>query len=113
PSPGNVIPRERLSPQALNILALIPRPNTEGRDGGTRENYLASGSESFASDVFDVRVDGRLSKSLNVFGRYSFAHFDREGPTAFGDGGGHALVSLGGTSVAPNQSLPLGLDTRR
>ena len=111
PFPGNVIPPARLSPQALNILSLIPMPNADGRDNGTRENYVASGSEKFDSDAFNVRMDGRLTKSVNVFGRYSLAHFTRDGPTAFDDGGGPALVSLGGTSVATNQSLALGLDS--
>jgi outer membrane receptor protein involved in Fe transport len=110
PFPGNVIPQGRLSPQALNILSLIPKPNADGRDNGTRENYVASGSETFDGDAFNVRMDGRPTKSVNVFGRYSFAHFTREGPTAFGEGGGPQLVSLGGTSVATNQSLALGLD---
>ena len=110
PFPGNVIPPARLSPQTLNILSLIPRPNADGRDNGTRENYVASGSEKFDGDAFNVRTDGRLTKSVNVFARYSLAHFTRDGPTAFGEGGGPALVSLGGRSVATNQSLALGLD---
>ena len=110
PFPGNVIPPARLSPQALNILSLIPKPNAAGRDNGTLENYVASGSETFDGDAFNVRMDGRLAKSVNVFGRYSLAHFTRDGPTAFGEGGGPALVSLGGSSVATNQSLALGLD---
>jgi outer membrane receptor protein involved in Fe transport len=110
PFPGNVIPPGRLSPQALNILSLIPEPNADGRDNGTRENYVASGSETFDSDAFNVRMDGRLAESVNVFARYSLAHFTRDGPTAFGEGGGPALVSLGGSSVATNQSLALGLD---
>jgi outer membrane receptor protein involved in Fe transport len=110
PFPGNVIPESRLSPQALNVLSLIPKPNADGRDNGTRENYVASGSEIFDGDAFNVRMDGRLAKRVNVFGRYSFAHFTRDGPTAFGTGGGPALVSLGGSSVATNQSLALGLD---
>ena len=110
PFPGNVIPPSRLSPQALNILSLIPKPNADGRDNGTLENYVASGSETFDGDAFNVRMDGRLAKRVNVFGRYSLAHFTRDGPTAFGEGGGPALVSLGGSSVATNQSLALGLD---
>ena len=38
--------------------------------------------------IFDVRIDGRVSDSLNFFGRFSFAKFLRDGPTAFGTGGG-------------------------
>src|SRR5262249_14832160 len=59
PFPGNVIPPDRLSPQALHILSLVPEPNAVGRDGGTRENYVASGSEPFDGDAFNVRMDGR------------------------------------------------------
>ncbi len=107
---GNVIPTQRLSQQALNILKLIPGPNLTGSDNGTRNNFATSGSELFNNDTFDVRIDGRLSDRFNLFGRYSFANFTRDGPTAFGTGGGQELVSLGGTSKVRNQSLALGFD---
>jgi hypothetical protein len=107
---GNVIPANRLSPQAQNILKLIPMPNAPGTDGGTRNNYVASGSEKFNGDQYDVRIDHRLDGTSNMFGRYSLANFLRTGPTAFGQGGGAALVSLGGTSDVRNQSLALGYD---
>ena len=71
--PGNVIPAGRLSPQALAILKLIPLPNRAGDSNGTLNNYVASGSETFNDDTFDVRVDGRVNDRLNLFGRYSFA----------------------------------------
>jgi hypothetical protein len=108
--PGNIIPAGRLSPQALNILKLIPLPNLPGTENGTRNNFAASGSELFNNDTFDVRIDGRISDSLNMFGRYSFAKFLRDGPTAFGTGGGQELVSLGGTSKVRNKSLAIGFD---
>ncbi|MGA9767968.1 MAG: TonB-dependent receptor [Blastocatellia bacterium] len=108
--PGNRIPNGRLSPQALNLLKLIPTPNTAGTDNGTRNNYVASGSEIFDNDTFDVRVDNRLTEKLNIFGRYSFADYTRDGPPAFGAGGGIELVSLGGTAKVRNHSLALGFD---
>src|SRR5262249_20972764 len=107
---GNRIPQGRLSPQALNILKLIPRPNAPGQRNGTILNYVASGIEGFDKDSFDVRVDARLSEKLNTFGRYSFANFSRNGPTALGQGGGRDLVSLGGTSKVRNQSVAYGFD---
>src|SRR5207244_9758046 len=58
----------------------------------------------------DVRLDDRINERLNLFGRYSFATFDRNGPTAFGAGGGQELVSLGGVSKVKNQSLATGFD---
>jgi carboxypeptidase family protein/TonB-dependent receptor-like protein len=108
--PGNIIPTSRLSPQALQVLKLIPLPNRPGVENGTRLNYAASGSEVFDNDTFDIRSDGRVSNELNVFGRYSFADYTRDGPTAFGQGGGQELVSLGGTSKVRNQSVAAGFD---
>jgi hypothetical protein len=107
---GNIIPTGRLSPQALNILSLIPLPNLPGSDNGTRNNFAASGSELFNNDSFDIRIDGRMSDSINLFGRFSWADFTRDGPTAFGTGGGQELVSLGGSSKVRNKSLALGFD---
>ena len=57
---------------------------------------MASGSEAFDENSFNVRIDGRVSDDMNTFGRYSFGKFFRDGPTAFGEGGGQELVSLGG-----------------
>ena len=110
PFANNVIPPERLSPQALALLDLIPRPNRAGIENGTRDNFAVSGSDIFDNDTFDVRLDGRLTERLNVFGRYSFADFRRDGPSAFGRGGGRPLVSFGGLSNVRNQSLAAGVD---
>jgi hypothetical protein len=107
---GNVIPTGRLSPQALNILKLIPLPNQAGRDNGTRDNFIANGTETFHENSADGRVDGRISESLNLFGRYSFGDFLRDGPTSFGPGGGKEIFSLGGTSKVNNQSIAAGFD---
>jgi outer membrane receptor protein involved in Fe transport len=104
--PGNVIPGNRLSPQAQRVLALIPAPTR----AGIRDNYVAQGSEKFNSDSGDIRLDGRLSPSLNTFVRYSYARFDLNGPTAFGAGGGSELVSLGGNSKVRNHSVAAGMD---
>ena len=99
-----------MSPQALAILQLIPTPNATGRDNGTRDNYVAAASESFDENSINGRVDGRLSDNLNIFGRYSTGGFARDGPTAFGTGGGAALVSLGGVSEVRNHSIAIGVD---
>ncbi|MGH9800689.1 MAG: carboxypeptidase regulatory-like domain-containing protein, partial [Blastocatellia bacterium] len=107
---GNKIPTARLSAQALNVIRLIPLPNAPGRLNGTTDNYVASGSEGFNKDSFDVRADYRATEKLSMFGRYSYADFARNGPTAFGSGGGSELVSLGGSSKVRNQSVAYGFD---
>src|SRR2546427_4174927 len=53
---GNVIPGSRLSPQALKVLSLIPLPNAPGDANGTRNNFIAQGSEAFNNHSFDVRL---------------------------------------------------------
>ena len=47
-------PASQLSPQAQAILKLIPLPNLPGTENGTRDNFVASGSETFNDDTFDV-----------------------------------------------------------
>jgi outer membrane receptor protein involved in Fe transport len=110
--PGNRIPTGRLSPQALAVLQKVPLPNTAGRENGTIDNYVGSGSETFDGNAFNMRIDGRLRDGLNMFGRYSLGDFLRDGPQVFGPtgGGGDELVTLGGVSDARNQSLAYGLD---
>ena len=108
---GNKIPANRLSQQALNILNLIPLPNVANAPAnGTLDNFLASGGENYYKDSFDIRIDAKSSDRLNMFGRYSFADFRLNGPTAFGEGGGPELVNFGGQSKVRNQSVAYGLD---
>jgi hypothetical protein len=92
------------------VLQRIPLPNAPGRENGTVDNYVGSGSETFDANAFNVRIDGRLMDGLNMFGRYSLGDFLRDGPQVFGEGGGDELVSLGGVSDARNQSLAYGVD---
>lgn len=95
-----------LSSQALSILSLIPAPTSTG----IVDNFVASGSETFNNDIFNVRLDTRLNDNLNIFGRFTRAKFSLDGPTSFGPGGGAELVSLGGSSKTRNISLATGFD---
>jgi outer membrane receptor protein involved in Fe transport len=109
PFAGNRIPQDRLSPQVLNLLKLIPLPNLPG----TNFNFTASGTEAFDSDQFNVRDDHYWSENLHLFGRYSFARFNRISPGAFGElAGGPAFDEIGfaGKSNALNQSIAAGFD---
>jgi hypothetical protein len=81
-----------------------------GRENGTRDNFQVSNVETFNADQYDGRVDHRLNDTTNLFGRYSYGKFFRDGPTSFGTGGGPELVSLGGVSKVKNQSLAIGVD---
>jgi outer membrane receptor protein involved in Fe transport len=110
PFQDNRIPATRLSPQALAILQLIPLPNVRGRENDTINNYVASGSETFNADAFNVRVDTRFLDRVHTFARYSLGDYMRDGSQAFGAGGGKQHVNLGGVAQADNQSLASGID---
>ena len=111
--PGNVIPRERLSPQALAILQNVPLPNTPGTANGTRDNYVASDTTTTRQKNYNVRLDGRISDNLNLFARYSRFGSTIDAPVAFGRAGGPGFApgnGFGGTSESTDHSAALGLD---
>ena len=106
---GNIIPNGRISQQARNLLANIPLPNLPG----IINNFSTSGQDVFNGDQFDVRDDQYVGSNLHIFGRYSFARFERTKPGAFGfDIGGPDLsgARFAGSSKVRNQSLALGFD---
>jgi len=116
PFAGNIIPANRLSQQAQNLLKLIPLPNaTPATVLG--DNFFGSGNNTLDSNGFDVRSDFVATSKMNMFGRYSFQQFKRSGPGLFGVAlGGHALPSdpsvgdFAGDSNTRNQSLAVGFD---
>jgi len=116
PFAGNIIPANRLSQQAENLLKLIPLPNATPLTP-LGDNFFASGNNTLDSNGFDARSDFVATSKVNVFGRYSFQQFKRSGPGLFGVAlGGHALPSdpsvgdFAGDSTTRNQSIALGFD---
>jgi len=112
PFANNKIPSAKLSTQALNVLKLIPGPNAAGDPGFPyRNNFVATGSEAFDSNQWDTRWDYYINSKSSVFGRYSYASFNKFAPGAFGLlAGGQNLdnIAFAGTSDVLNQSLALG-----
>jgi hypothetical protein len=112
PFPGNIIPANRVSPQALAILAALPPPNRVGTSPVGPSNYAANGSGIFDDDQFDIRIDHQTTNNLHVFGRYSLADYRQTAGGAFGDlgGGGFGENGFAGTSNSRNQSIASGFD---
>jgi Carboxypeptidase regulatory-like domain len=77
PFPGNVIPTDRLSRQALFFARFVPDPNTStGTFAGAPERRLDM-------DQITVRVDQTLGERHRIFGRYSFHDQRMDDPNAF------------------------------
>jgi outer membrane receptor protein involved in Fe transport len=110
---GNRIPTARLSPQAQNLLRLIPLPNIEGvtRDN---PNYVGSGTIKFNEDLWNTRWDYFFSQKLQIFGRYSFADYRMDSPGIFGFAGGgrgfDEVAPFAGISRTRNQSIASGFN---
>jgi hypothetical protein len=96
--PGNVIPTNLLSSQAVNLLKLIPLPNITTVSGAV-PNYTASGQGTLNSDVFNIRVDRYQTEKLHLFGRYSFMQYGQQAPRRFGYAPESQLPAAG--SAAP------------
>jgi hypothetical protein len=114
--PGYCIPQtgksghSGLSPQAVSLLTLLPAPNIPN---AVASNYQVSGAEAWDDNAFNLRVDDTLSPKLNLFGRYSFAGFTINSPSAFGNlvgGIGFGPDGFAGQSNSPNHSLSTGFD---
>jgi hypothetical protein len=96
PFVGNIIPINRLSPQALAIMNYFPLPNTAQSGAGVPyNNYSGSGVITNDANQWDTRWDYYPSQKDSIFGRYSYARYSLGGPGVFGvEAGGPLLVGL-------------------
>jgi hypothetical protein len=108
---NNQIPGSALSPQAINLLNLIPAPNHVG-SSPIVGNYTASGTGSFHTNQFDVRIDDQFSDKMHLFGRYTFFNSSLNGGSVFGPAGGSGFGTNGfaGTDTSQDDSLSAGGD---
>lgn len=108
-TPGQ-IPVSALSPQALNLLRLLPAPNANGTS--TTNNYVASGNGVLNGDQADVRLDHQLNGKIHLFGRYDYALFRLTGVPVFGRAGGlgFGITNTSGLTTTQNQSATAGMD---
>lgn len=65
PFPGNIIPANRLSPQAQALLQYIPTPTRDGLSA----NYVATSQTEEKENQYFARVDHQLSPTTSLFGR--------------------------------------------
>jgi len=87
--PGNVIPKERLDPGALKLIAdFLPRANSAGN------RYIASPDSRDERDQFGTRVDYHLTSRHSVLGRYLRTRTDIRTPATTRPIGGVALATL-------------------
>ena len=70
PFQGNIIPSQRLSPIALEVLKYYPLPNQAG-DAQGRNNYISGSARGDDFYTMNYRVDHTLTDKQRFFVRYS------------------------------------------
>ena len=81
PFSGNVIPRNRISPQARALLSLYPLPNLEG---GGRYNYQIPIVSAVHQDALQSRLSKALGQRDQLFGGLAFQSVRTDTPNLFG-----------------------------
>ena len=112
PYTNNVIPNGDLSQQAINMLQLLPYPNTTGTGpGGLTNNYSANGTGVTNSGQYTVRIDDQLTQKMHAFGRIAYFHDNLNGSPIFGSVlGGAGPSGIGNRATGNDQNDVLGLD---
>ena len=87
PFPGNIIPADRISPIARNLLGVVPLPNIAGVPLGTA-NYEQPYVREKRTNQFDVKITAQLTPSDNLSVRYSYQNPRTYDPATFGIYGG-------------------------
>jgi len=89
PASCQMIPSSAIDPPAPKIAAYYPAPNIPGifvPGVGTFNNYAASASSADDQDMFDVKVDYRVTDRDSLTSHYSFGRTANLIPAAFGNG---------------------------
>jgi hypothetical protein len=115
---NNIIPLNRLSPQAVKLFKLIlaktggPNQSNANNFNGLTNNYQGQGTGAFNSNQWDVRGDATINQRVHVFGRFSRFTDVLSGASLFGPAGGPGLgiAGFGGVSNGANDSLAVGAD---
>ncbi len=79
PFPGNIIPQNRISPQASALLGYYPQPNFIG----SIYNYQAPVVAVTASNSMQTRVNKTLTPRWQINGGFGFSHSDLQTPNLF------------------------------
>ncbi len=106
PFPGNVIPANRLSPIALNILSRLPAPNIPGAAFGQVNYELPSSEREKTTDAFNVKLNYNPGVNDQLSLRFSYQKPEIFVPGTFGELGG-AGADFAGTGSQNTYSTAL------
>ncbi len=79
----NILPANRLDPNAIKLLSAYPAPNTAGFSGGLNNNYVILRPLPNNTNQFDTRVDHNFSEKDQIFARVGYAARNQNAPADF------------------------------
>jgi len=113
PFPHNQIPISKVNPVSLNLLKLLPAPNTNIATSTTSptNNYSINLPFQKTTYRYDVKVDYQLTPKDHLSGRYNDQHITIFQAPAFGaPGGGPAQGGFAGTGTQGTYSTGINYD---
>ncbi len=105
PFAGNIIPTNRISKIAQNIMNLVPAPNLSGSESAPSNNYFALLPFTKDTNSFDVKVDDSASDKGRLSARFSYSRPVVAQAPVFGLAGGFAQGAFEGTSIQKTYSM--------
>lgn len=72
PFPDAIVPLDRQSKVARNMVGFYPLPNRAGDTAALINNYVFAPASYVNSDQYSVRLDHRISARHSLFGRYTY-----------------------------------------
>jgi hypothetical protein len=92
PFPGNIIPQNRISSQALGLLSYYPLPNFTSSN--LRYNYQTALVNANNQDNINARISHTLNTKNQFNGSFAFQHSDGDTINVFGFTGGNTQRAM-------------------
>ncbi len=99
--PNNIIPADRIDPNARALLNLFPQPNATDPTGTNQYNYVFQTVQDWPRNDQVLRVDWNISPSTTAYGRLQFGYEKRSGGVSL----------LGSTGGWPQMATKYEIDT--
>jgi hypothetical protein len=102
---NNIIPPDRISPQAKAFQALIPLPNN---GTGLTSNYFAAATPVLARNQYDIKINFNRTENHTIWGKYSLMNANVSAPASLGSAIGAGIGGDPGTGHTFQQLATIG-----
>jgi outer membrane receptor protein involved in Fe transport len=103
PFPGNVIPQNRIDPVAVNLVKLLPMPNTIGAQVTGANNFVSNYSAPTNENLYSIRLDHSFTDNQKLFFRLSANNTSQNRPNIYGPGFERSVPVLGNDTLLQRQ----------